>query len=73
MTLARFPELKKLSPRARLKIAEELWDSAADDNLPVPATHKKLIRQRRNAYRRGELKTLTMAELKRALRRRQSA
>jgi putative addiction module component (TIGR02574 family) len=73
MTLANFPELKRLPPRTRLKIAEELWDSAVDDGLPVPASHQKLIRGRRAAYERGELKTLTMAELKKSIRRRRSS
>lgn len=73
MTLANFPELQRLPRRARLKIAEELWDSAAGDDLPVPATHRKLIRIRRAAYERGKVKTLTMAQLKKSIRRRQSA
>ncbi|MDO8539970.1 MAG: addiction module protein [Opitutaceae bacterium] len=70
MTLANFPELKRLPRRVRLKIAEELWDSAVSDDLPVPASHKKLIRDRRAAYTRGELKTLTMDELKKSIWRR---
>lgn len=69
MTLANFPELKRLPARARLKIAEELWDSAASDDLPVPASHKTLLRSRRTAYARGEITTITMAELKRTIRR----
>lgn len=68
MTLANFPELKRLSRPTRLKIAEELWDSAATDALPVPASHKPLIRGRRAAYVRGKMATLTMAELKRSIR-----
>lgn len=72
MTLAQFPELKRLSVRARPKIAEELWDSAASEALPVPASHKVLIRSRRDAYRIGEMKTVTMAELKKAVVRRRS-
>ena len=70
MTLANFPELKRLTPRARLKIAEELWDSAVSDALPVPASHKSLVRSRRAAYARGEMKTLSMAELRKSIRRR---
>ena len=70
MTLASFPDLKRLPRLARLKIAEELWDSAASDDLPVPAGHKALIRSRRQSYARGEAKTVTMAELKRSIRRR---
>lgn len=70
MTLANFPELKRLSARSRLKIAEELWDSAASDELPVPASHKSLVRSRRTAYASGEIKTVTMAELRKSIRRR---
>jgi len=68
--LANFPELKRLPPRERLKIAEELWDSAASDALPVPKSHKKLIRSRRSAYERGETATLTMPELAKSIHRR---
>jgi putative addiction module component (TIGR02574 family) len=70
MTLAKFPELRRLPARARLKIAEELWDSAASDDLPVPASHKSLIKARRARYARGEAQTLTMTELKKSIRRR---
>jgi putative addiction module component (TIGR02574 family) len=70
MTLANFPQLKQLPARARLKIAEELWDSAASDKLPVPASHKNIIRSRRAAYDRGEINTVSMTELKRSIRRR---
>ena len=70
MSLADFPQLKRLPSRDRLKIAEELWDSAASDALPVPASHKSLLRSRRAAYAGGEMKTLTMAELKQSMRRR---
>jgi hypothetical protein len=67
--LAKFPELKRLPRRVRLKIAEELWDSAVDDDLPVPASHTKLLRDRRAAYERGELRMVNMAELKKSIRR----
>ena len=69
MTLADFPELKRLSRPARLQIAQELWDSAATDALPVPSSHKTLLRTRRAAYARGETTTLTLSELKRSIRR----
>ena len=69
MTLADFPKLRRLSPKQRLKIAEELWDSAASNTLAVPASHKTLIRSRRAAFERGELATVTMDELRRSIRR----
>lgn len=70
MSLADFPALKRLPRAARLKIAEELFDSAVTEKLPVPASHQSLIRARRAAYERGETRTITMAELKRSIRRR---
>jgi putative addiction module component (TIGR02574 family) len=67
MTLADFPQLKRLPARQRLSLAETLWDSAAGDSLPVPASHQRLIRSRRAAYERGEVATLTMAELRKSI------
>jgi len=51
-----------------LQLAEELWDSAADDKIPVPAEHKKLIRSRRAAFERGEMPVMTMEEFKLSLK-----
>ncbi len=70
MSLADFPELKRLSRPARLRLAAELWDSAVSDALPVPASHKSLLRARRVHCDKGEMATLTITELKRSLRRR---
>ena len=70
MTLADFPQLKRLPPRQRLKLAEQLWDSVATDSLAVPVSHKRLIHSRRKAYEQGQIATLTMDELKKTIRRR---
>ena len=69
MTLANFPQLKRLPPRQRLQLAEQLWDSAASSSLVVPASHKRLIRSRRNSYDQGQIATLTMDELNKSIRR----
>ena len=63
-------QLRRLPRPARLKIAEPLWDSVATDALRAPASHKSLIRGRRAAYAQGKMRTLTMPELKRSVRRR---
>lgn len=70
MGLSDFPQLQRLSRRDRLKIAAELWDSAASDDLPVPEGHKKLLRSRRAAYAAGKVGTVTMGELRKSIRRR---
>jgi putative addiction module component (TIGR02574 family) len=69
MTLASFPQLRRLPPRQRLKLAEALWDSAISDDVPVPASHKKLLQQRRGAYQRGEMRVISMEELRASIRR----
>ncbi len=73
MTLADFPQLKRLPPRHRLKLAEQLWDSAASDSLAVSACHKRVVNSRRKAYEQGQIATLTMGELKKSIRRRKRA
>ena len=69
MTLANFPQLKRLPPRQRLQLAEQLWDSAASSTMAVPASHKRLIRSRRKAYEQGLVTTRTMDELKKSIQR----
>ncbi|MGH8017364.1 MAG: addiction module protein [Opitutaceae bacterium] len=69
MGLSDFPQLGRLSRRDRLKIAAELWDSAVGDDLAVPESHRKLLRTRRAAYEAGEIKTITLDELQKSIRR----
>jgi putative addiction module component (TIGR02574 family) len=69
MTLARFPELKKLPKRQRLKLAEELWFSGVDDSMPVEPLDKQLLEERWNAYRAGKVKRISFNELERRLSR----
>lgn len=67
MPLAHFPELTKLSKRQRMKLAEELWFSGVDDNLPVNPVHKKILDERWSAYKSGKVKRITLPELERRL------
>ena len=69
MTLASFPELKKLPKRQRFKLAEELWLSGVNDSLPVRSAQKKLLDTRWAAYRAGAAKRIALAELERRLSR----
>lgn len=69
MKLADFPELKQLPARQKLKLAEELWfNGVSDEALPVPAWHQELLAERLAAYKAGNLKTISVAELKRRLK-----
>ena len=69
MTLARFPELKKLPRRQRLKLAEELWFSGVEDSVPVGPLDKQLLDHRWRAYRAGKMKRISLSELERRLGR----
>lgn len=69
MTLARFPELTKLSKRQRMKLAEELWFSGVDDSLPVNPVHKKILDERWAAYKTGKIRRIPLSELERRLAR----
>ena len=69
ITLSKFQELKKLPKRQRLKLAEELWFSGADDDLPVPEAHKQLLDQRWTAFKNGKSKPISMTDLDRRLTR----
>ena len=69
MTLASFPQLKKLSKRERLKLAEELWFSGVDDSTPVSPVDKHLLDERWRDYRTGKIKRISLNELERRLKR----
>ena len=65
MTLANFPELKKLPKRQRFQLAEELWLSGINDSLPVSSAQKTLLNTRWAAYQSGAAKRIGLTELER--------
>jgi putative addiction module component (TIGR02574 family) len=67
MTLASFPELKKLPSRQKLKLADELWQAGVTDSMPIPAEQKKMLDARWASYRAGATKRISMSELERRL------
>lgn len=69
MTLAQFPELKKLSKKHRQKLADELWQSTIDDRTPVSREQQRALDQRWSYYQSGKIKRITLAELERRLSR----
>ena len=58
----------KLPKRQRLKIAEELFDSALDKDAIVAGA--KLAQQRAQAYDRGEIGAKPLAQVMKNLRKR---
>jgi putative addiction module component (TIGR02574 family) len=67
MTLAAFPELRKLSRSERLKLADELWQSGISDATRVPAKQQKVLTERWTAYKSGKMKRISMKELSKRL------
>ncbi|RXK88788.1 addiction module component CHP02574 family protein [Chlorobaculum sp. 24CR] len=58
--------IKKLPPRERVKIMEEIWDSLAEEELPEsPAWHEEVLAARQRRVEKGEARFLTLDELKR--------
>lgn len=71
MPSATISKLLDLPRRQRLEIAERLWLSVADeDNLPVPGSHRRILRQRMADYKSGKTKVISQQELMRRLRTR---
>jgi putative addiction module component (TIGR02574 family) len=67
MTLAAFPELRKLSVNQRLNLADELWQSGISDSARVPAKQQKILTERWTAYKSGKMKRISMRELSKRL------
>jgi len=67
MSLASFPELKKLPQRQKLKLVDALWQAGVSDTMPVTGEQKKILDSRCSAYRAGRVKRVSMAELARRL------
>jgi len=62
-------DLLRLLKRKRLEIAERLWLSTADEAaMPVPLTHKGVLKKRLADYTSGASKTISHAELMRRVR-----
>lgn len=69
MTAAVLNDLLHLPKRDRLEIAERLWLSVADEaTMPVPVTHKRVIKKRLADYKAGTSKPIPHEELMRRVR-----
>ena len=60
-----------LKPAQRIRLVQEIWDSIAaePDNVEVPAEHIRLIEQRLCEHERDPEGVITLAELKRRVKR----
>ncbi len=60
--------LKSYTKSEKIKLMEELWeDLNADENLESPQWHQTILEERLGQYRKGELKTYSLDEIKQRL------
>lgn len=64
--------LSKLSPEERIELAFDLWDSLTPKNVPVPAWHLEMVRERLAEYERDPENTVPWEEVKASLHREDS-
>ena len=67
MTLTAHPELRKLSSRQKLMLADELWQAGMKDSLPVSASQKRMLSSRWKSYKSGKSQRISIDELSRRL------
>ena len=70
MTKAQLQEILELPAPERLRVAEAIWDSLEDAELPLTDAHRKLLDERLTAFLADPEDTLTWPELKARLERR---
>lgn len=65
------PDLSALSVTEKLRVMESLWADLekAPEKVPSPAWHGEVPEERAAEYKAGKVKTYSLAEVKKALRR----
>lgn len=63
------PGFDALSKREQFEYAQALWDYVTDDpeNIPVPDSHERVVRERLAAYRANPVKGAPWEEVKKRL------
>lgn len=71
MILENQPELKKLTPREKIILAEELWADAGDIEIDLPETeeHLRIVEERWQEYLRDPASATPWNEVKQRMRR----
>lgn len=67
-------EIKRMSVAERLQAMEQLWDALSEDSNQIssPQWHAEVLAARKTKVERGELKFLTLEQLRARLRASQS-
>lgn len=70
MTKAQLQEILELPVPDRLRVAEAIWDSLDEADIPLTDAHRKVLDERLAAFHANPDDTLTWPELKARLERR---
>lgn len=75
MTIAMRQRLLKLTPREKIRLIGELWDSmdAQHEGIPVPKWHKRVLRKRVAEHKRNPHDAIPWREMKARLLKRTKA
>ncbi len=61
-------QIFKLPRTKRLELASELWDSVRDEDIPITAAHRTLLRTRHAAYHANPENDAPLPEFQKKLR-----
>jgi putative addiction module component (TIGR02574 family) len=72
MTATLAKEVRKLSVHEKIRLIEDLWNDVADkgSDLPVPNSHKQLLKARLAAHLKSPESAITVEEFRRRIARR---
>jgi len=62
-------DIKKMSFAERLHLIEQIWDTLRDesDEIASPNWHKDILKERKEAYDSGKVKSYSVQEIKQKL------
>ena len=64
MTLLKYPQLSRLSPRRKRALADALWGASFEDTEPVTPAQKCLLDARVASLESGSAKLVSWSEIK---------
>ncbi|HIP58866.1 MAG TPA: addiction module component CHP02574 family protein [Campylobacterales bacterium] len=62
-------DIKKMPLLERVHLMEQIWDTLRDESedLDSPAWHKDILKERKEAYNNGNVKSYTVEEIRQKL------
>lgn len=64
MTLLKYPQLSRLTPRRKRALADALWSASFDDSAPVTEAQRRLVDSRAAEIDSGDARLVSWTEVK---------